>query len=113
VQSHYYGKDRKLAYQYVADARAQLSELVTLYREGLTRPLPFFPETSWYTANDRPSDARKAWNKDDFNTRKSESEDEYIALAMRGQEPLGEEHRQLAKRIYEPLMAALEESKYA
>jgi len=112
IRSHYYGKDLKLVYQPVIDARAQLSELVALYREGLTRPLPFFPETSWHTARDEKSKADKAWYKDDFNTRKSESEDDYIALAMRGQDPLGEEHRQLSKRIYAPLMAALEESKY-
>jgi exodeoxyribonuclease V gamma subunit len=113
VKSHYYGKDRKLEYQYVADAAKQLSELVSLYREGLTRPLPFFPETSWHSAHDKPGEASKAWQKDDYNSRKSESEDDYIALAMRGRDPLDEEHQQLAKRIYAPLMAALEESKYA
>jgi len=112
VKSHYYSKNLKLVYQPVADARTQLTQLLSLYREGLSRPLPFYPETSWHTARGETSKALSAWNRDDFNTRKSESEDDYIALAMRGREALGEEHRELAKRIYEPLIAALEESRY-
>lgn len=112
TESYYFAKNAKLVFKPVTDAEQRLSDLLAIFREGQTRALPFFTETSWYTAIDKPVDALKAWTQDDYNTRLSESEDPYIALAMRGQDALNEEHRQLARRIYIPLIESLEESAY-
>ena len=95
----------------VPEARDQLLQLLTLYRQGLREPLHFFPETAlaWCAAKEeqRDAQARQAWL-GGFKQR-GECEDPGYALALRGREPLDEKFRALAATVYPPLLAAREE----
>jgi exodeoxyribonuclease V gamma subunit len=90
-----------------AQARERLAELVALYREGLQRPLHFFPRTSWaYVVGD--SDLKGARNKwfAYWNPARGESQYAPYRLALRGiQDPLDERFAELANRILAPLRA--------
>jgi exodeoxyribonuclease V gamma subunit len=104
-------------------ARARLGELLALYRQGLHRPLPIFPNASFafaaYWQRDDPraqakalAEARKAWFGDSFSDVPGEGEDPYIRLMLRGvdADPLeSAEFARLALMLYEPLLAAGED----
>ena len=88
----------------IAAACTQLAELLAIYGDGLTRLVPFYPRTSheWVRAERSSKDptraARGAWVNDGFGGIGGESEDAYVALAVRGEpDPLGEEFRALAR----------------
>lgn len=92
------------------EAVTLLAAYLTLYFEGLRRPLPLFPGASYELAlgvNDAAlRKARNLWFGKEFSPVVGESEDAYIALILRGLSgnPLeSEEHLALAKRIYEPM----------
>jgi exodeoxyribonuclease V gamma subunit len=92
------------------DPRRILRDLLTIYRQGLTEPMPFFPRSAWKYchADHRMSEARKEWQANDYKIY-AESSDPAYALAFRGQpEPLGEEFRRLASALYDPLIAHVE-----
>ncbi|MDR2092552.1 MAG: exodeoxyribonuclease V subunit gamma [Azoarcus sp.] len=68
-----------------ADARARLEELLKLYREGLRRPLRFFPKSAWeYTSHADEikglAEADKKWRDGDY----PEKNDAAWHLALRG-----------------------------
>ena len=93
---------------FVDDARAQLENLVAIYRRGQCSPLPFFPRTSRKYAltlrtgkGENPEkkailDAYKAWRTGDENPgqeqatawSRGEEEDVHFARAFAGQDPL-------------------------
>ncbi len=83
----------------VSGAEAALLDLLLLYREGLRRPLPFFPDTSWAYARAAHSGdsngqtaalkARQAWEGSRFS--RGEREDPYMNLCFRGLDPIGTE----------------------
>jgi exodeoxyribonuclease V gamma subunit len=88
-------------------AMTQLDEYCALYREGLTRPLPIFPETSFELAWGKSWSAAKGkWNGSDFLSdstgyaRKGEKDEPYIKLALRAcqGDPLGATDEQSAFR---------------
>ena len=89
------------------DASATLSDLLELYREGMKRPLPFFPETSWLYLNGGQAKAEAAWNGDPWRGYGGERDNQAIQLCFGGEEPWGEEFRTVAERIYGPLMRIL------
>jgi exodeoxyribonuclease V gamma subunit len=115
-------------------ARARLGELITLYREGLCRPLPIPPATAHGYAErrhrgigPRPSEtyAGKAWRSgsgqkqfgdfDDTHHRTVWGEADLAALLAEPPDPADPEwpeepHRfgQLARRVWSPLLAAEE-----
>nr|WP_235264027.1 hypothetical protein [Geoalkalibacter ferrihydriticus] len=97
-------------------ARIWLSELLELYREGLCRVLPFFPESSAAFAAGvlapKPLEvalekARKIWEGSDHS--RGEGADAWLRYSLRGAEPFTPEFRDLALRIYGPLLDAQEE----
>ena len=87
------------------EAKERLAELMALYREGLQRPLHFFPRSSWtyVVEGGRLNEARNAW----FSYwRPVFAEGQYPAyrLALRGvQDPLDDSFTELANRILVPL----------
>ena len=114
----------------VVDALDILESLMVLYREGLTRPIPFFPRAAAAFAkalNKKPgSRSKKSSTPDDLleSARKEalkqwapgyrkawpESEDPWHALAMQGLEsPLDEAFEDLAQKIFAPLFEFLSE----
>lgn len=87
--------------------------LLERYWEGLRRPLPFFPRSSWAYArlvlekvNPEGEALRKAsetWAGDDYQ--RGESEDPYYHLCFRDTDPLDDEFQRLAIELFEPLLA--------
>lgn len=102
-------KDAERAFQVLEPAQALelLSEYVSLYREGLNRPLPLFPMASFELALNSDEvalkKARKLWAGSEWYRSTPDSRDAYIALAHRGcnQDPIEvEEHLKLAQTVY-------------
>lgn len=100
-----------------AVARAHLTDLLALYREGLRRPLAFFPKTS-YLYSSRLAEkgdlasafkaARNSWEGHGFGNRAGEGEDVWHQVAFRGAEPLSAEFADLSRRIFGPALEHLE-----
>lgn len=95
----------------VQQAENLLLPLLELYWQGLTRPLPFFPKSSYaYAAQIHKNGdlvmataaARKKW----FSSEYVHGEDQnlYAQLAFRGIDPLGDEFADLACRVFTPLL---------
>ncbi|WP_298231358.1 exodeoxyribonuclease V subunit gamma [uncultured Azohydromonas sp.] len=92
----------------VAHPRRTLAELMALYRQGLSRPLHFFPRSAWEFMEGKESlpRARAAWR--GTPQRPGESEDEAYRLALRGcAEPLDEEFVRCARTVFGPLRRCL------
>jgi len=68
------------------DAVSKLGHLVDLYREGLCRPLPFFPRSAWaYVSAPRAplGAAHRTWAGSQHGPAQGESADPFFALAFR------------------------------
>ncbi len=110
------GKNGLWRYSAIDEARCHLEKLISLYREGLCRPLHFFPETSWAYAvkilrNGELSEeaeesawdaARKAWEGDDFQ--RGEGVDHYNRLCFGDFSPQDVEFQELSLNVYRPLL---------
>ena len=108
--------DRILRLAPVAAPLEILQDLLALWREGQSAPLPFFPDTSHayaeaWARSGNPDKAlaacRRTW-RDDYNAR-GDAFDPAVQLAWRGQDPLQERFQQTALRVFEPLSVAAEE----
>ncbi|WP_296899198.1 hypothetical protein, partial [Thiohalocapsa sp.] len=101
------------------EARARLCELVTLYRQGMQRPLPIFRESSFALAERWDDDdeaaqgraysaARTAWDGNSFNDIPGDRDDPYVQLVLRDVtgDPLAHpDFARLALALYGPLLA--------
>ena len=99
--------DKTLHIGPVKDAQALLSDLLKIYRRGLSQPLPFFPNTSWafVESGGQMNKAREKWDTA-YAGYEGESDDPYNRLAMRGNaDPLAEEaFPDLARRVFGALV---------
>jgi exodeoxyribonuclease V gamma subunit len=84
-----------------------LSDLLDFYCEGMTRPLPFFPETSWAFVHSGQPKATAAWQGDQWRGVPGERDNQSVAFCFGGEEPCGGEFAALAARIYGPLVAVM------
>lgn len=123
LESLLLGKDGMWKYSPVEDARSRLEELLTLYREGMRRPLHLFPNSSWAYAGkmiktDDPAEedrtaaldaARRVWEGDDFL--RGEGIDEYNRLCFGDCDPLDGEFHNLSLTVYGPLLEARQKEK--
>jgi exodeoxyribonuclease V gamma subunit len=85
-----------------------LAELLALYRQGLMRPLRFFPRSAWafMEGHESLSRARAAWR--GAPQRPGEGEDAGYRLALRGcADPLDEEFVRCARVVFGPLRRCL------
>jgi exodeoxyribonuclease V gamma subunit len=96
----------------VPAAEKFLQQLLELYFAGLTKPLPFFPASSFAFANPKgkksPAEqALQAWaGNDDDDFGKGDSRDPYFNLCFRNvANPLDKEFEQLANQIVTPLLS--------
>ncbi|WP_295886601.1 exodeoxyribonuclease V subunit gamma [uncultured Thiohalocapsa sp.] len=103
-----------------AEARARLCELVSLYRQGVQRPLPIFRKASFAFAerwddddenaqNRAHSAAMTAWEGNSFNDIPGDRDDGYVQLVLRDVtgDPLAHpEFARLALALYGPVLAA-------
>ena len=107
-------KDAALKFSFVKNNRSILEYLCFLYREGLKKPLHFFPETSFEYArqrllkgkhqSDALMDALKKWRGSSYNNNMwKESDDPYYELCFSGTDPLNKEFQQIAEKIYKDI----------
>lgn len=104
-------KDLTLCLPPLADAATILADLITLYREGLSRPLHFFPQTSWLYLVQGMDAAQGCWNGTDHGFSPAESARPSFSLCFHDLDVLDAEFMQLADRIYGPLRAVAIEEK--
>ncbi len=86
-------------------ARQLLKDLLLLYRTGLNAPLHFFPLSAraFIESNGNIGAARRKWESDSAWQR-SESDDVFYRLALRGQaDPLDDGFADCARRVMEPM----------
>ena len=111
LQSKMIASDSALELPPVEHAAAMLSDLLDVYCEGMTRPLRFFPETSWHFLKGDQQKAERSWRGDQRMGFPGECDNQAVALCFGGEEPWGEEFSALTERIYGPLVAAMSDSK--
>jgi len=92
-----------------------LDDLVQWYIEGLSLPLPFFPESSLAFAETLHAGkgeeeamwkARQKWRPGEYEPARAEADEPSIRQCFGDREPLKERFRELAVAIYEPLLAS-------
>jgi exodeoxyribonuclease V gamma subunit len=95
----------------VDDAGSHLARMAAAYWEGLRRPLPLFPRTSFAFAErlHRTQDeararetAQSVWCGNDYQ--QGECVDAYHQLALRGREPLDHDFERLARELFLPML---------
>ncbi len=106
-------KDLTLSLPPLDNARELLADLLELYRQGLCRPLHFFPQTSWLYLTEGMAKAEERWLGTDYSPSPAESSNPSFALCFNNQNVLDDEFVSLADRIYGPLLAVAIEEKAA
>jgi exodeoxyribonuclease V gamma subunit len=131
VETRFYSLDKKfisLEPLPSDSARTNLSNLIALYKRGMTQPLPFFPESSYAFARNQPYDpgdgkrdgvkntenkgiqeAKKKWVSTQYQ--KGEGDDSANQLCFR-EEPFKQaEFEQVASAVYHPFLKVCEAGK--
>jgi exodeoxyribonuclease V gamma subunit len=105
-------KEAEFNYPPVGGSEKILERLLEIYREGLTRPLHFFPDSSWTYAEslkrgkseERALEyARVKWIGTDHN--RGEGDDSYYHLCFGKTDPLDKEFQALALEIFNPILS--------
>jgi exodeoxyribonuclease V gamma subunit len=103
-------KDLILTLAPLDNAAAILGDLLELYREGLTRPLPFFPQVSWLYLTEGMDKAKARWSGDDHAPYPAESAEPSFFICFGDTNPLGQEFRELSQKVFAPMkLVAVEE----
>lgn len=109
AQTTWHSRDGRYVLPPIDDARDRLESLLRLYREGLQRPIHFFPRSAWkyVSEGDSLSQAASAW----YSTRHrphGEDRDPAYRLALRGiDDPLDDEFAECATALFQPLLAVI------
>ena len=102
--------DLSLSLPPLPNANRILADLVALYREGLCRPVHFFPQISWLYLDKGMDAAQGRWSGSDYSPSPAESTQPAFSLCFNDQDVLDDEFCQLAERVYGPLRSiAIEE----
>jgi exodeoxyribonuclease V gamma subunit len=104
-------KDLTLNLPPLDNAAELLADLIELYREGLCRPLHFFPQSSWLYLASAMDAAEGRWNGTDHSPAPAESAHPAFSLCFSDQDVLDDAFIQLAERVYSPLRAVAIEEK--
>ena len=106
-------KDAAWEFSPVNESESILKGLLSRYWDGLSKPLPFFPESAYGYASDilkkqkteydALRSARNRWRGSDFS--RGESEDPYFRRCFGATDPLDEHFKILSLEIYEPLFS--------
>jgi exodeoxyribonuclease V gamma subunit len=105
--------DRTITLPSLDHADDLLEDLVELYRDGMCRPLHFFPQSSWLFVTGGMGKAADRWSGADHSPSPAESSDPSMALCFAGQHILDNEFITLAERIYGPPKLVAVEKKTA
>jgi exodeoxyribonuclease V gamma subunit len=117
LESRLVAVDKTLRFGRIDHAEAELAKFLHYYRQGLSRPLPFFIRSAYAYAEaiqDRPEAtedalqrARKVWITTDYST--GESENRYYQAVYRGIDPLNADFRRIALDLLLPMLGAARE----
>lgn len=113
AQTVWHSRDGRYRLPPLDDARGPLAALLALYREGLRRPIHFYPKAAWaYARSDgNLARARAAWRRDGFNPYGEEG-DSACALALRGiDDPLDDEFTRCAETVFDPLLGVIADAR--
>jgi exodeoxyribonuclease V gamma subunit len=106
------GTKSRVVFDTPGEAKTELATLLDIYRDGLTRPLPFFPQTSMLYAEvlstgksreEALSAARGVWQPSDF-TPSSEGNDPYQRICFGKTDPLREGFCTLSETVFKPIL---------
>jgi exodeoxyribonuclease V gamma subunit len=113
-ESRWLGENKELWLRPVADPQTCLQCLLAWYWQGLRRPLPFFPNSTFAYAEARRRErseplraARDTWAGSDFH--RGEYEDRYYQIAFRDHDPFDEAFMEVADTVFPPLFDHLEQ----
>jgi exodeoxyribonuclease V gamma subunit len=106
-------KDSTWEFQPVHDAGKILESLVSLFWQGLSKPIPLFPELSYAYVHQLmikkkslQTALKAVKNKWIGNERKEgESEDPYFKLCFRNMNPIDHDFQKLAESVFSPILA--------
>jgi exodeoxyribonuclease V gamma subunit len=109
-----YGKGETWVYGPVERGEEILARLLDRFLEGLVKPLPFFPESSFAyassllekgkTPGEALQEAGKCWTGNDFH--RGECQEESYRVCFDEVDPLDTEFAALAVEIFEPILAS-------
>lgn len=116
IRSQHFAEDTVLSFVKVDDAAHQLHQLLKIYWQGMSMPLPFYAESSHHYVmqlnkggkEQALARAEKTFIGSDYYP--GEKGDAYIQLALRGLDPINESFINLAEMIYQPLLSAEQEA---
>jgi exodeoxyribonuclease V gamma subunit len=110
-----FGSAESCEYTPVDEPQEILQRLLKAYAMGLSKPLKFFPASSWAYAEAvlikgkskeaGIEEARKVWEGSDFGERPGERDDPYLSLCFRNIDPLDAEFQGIAEDIFAALIA--------
>jgi exodeoxyribonuclease V gamma subunit len=109
----WHSRDGHYVLPQLEDARAQLGVLLELYRDGLHRPLHFFPKSAWSYMSEGESltKAASTWLSTSFRPY-GEDRDPAYRLALRGvDEPLDDEFERCAVTLFGPMLKVIEDDR--
>ena len=101
------------------DAAERLTDLMRLYRNGLEKPLPFFPRSSYRFAElernpqktiaEAIQKAEETFIGSEYGPA-GEGNDPYCRLCFGHDDPLGEEFQKIALAVFQPMMTAIQDT---
>ena len=99
--------DKSILFTKVDDPREELRSILELYWQGLTGPLPFFPESALaYATAKSPWDLSKArvrWE-DGYGDYPGEGKEQHFRLCFGKSDPFDAEFERVARLLLEPLL---------
>jgi exodeoxyribonuclease V gamma subunit len=102
LRTAYVAEDYTLLLSAVDEPISVLADLLDLYWEGLTHPVPFFPASSFAWFEKRTYEAvEPQWNGGQYN--EAEGERLAVRIAFRGADPRGPAFEVCAQRVYQPI----------
>ena len=111
-------KDKIERFSRPSNPRKMMDALLNLYLQGLTEPLRFFPETSLVyvqqaqkeknTREKALAGAKYRWDGGGYKNNPAENNDLYYQRCFENMDPIDETFEEVARQVYEPLLAHLE-----
>jgi exodeoxyribonuclease V gamma subunit len=116
MNSYLICKDSAVQFDRVFDSGQVLEDMLALFRQGLSEPIHFFPESSCAyadhmrlasgTAESALNKAEKRWMGGNSAKKfaRGESDDPYYDLCFRHIDPLDDAFRKTAESVFKPLL---------
>ena len=105
-QTIWYSRNGSVRLAPVSDANLQLQTLLSMYRSGLQKPLPFYPKSAWefVSTGFNLAKAENRWH-GGLSEERGEKQNPAYRLALRGQEnSLDDAFEHCARAVFEPMM---------